>query len=551
MAFVAFLVLLGAGILAFIMTLDVRDESMPPIPSAQKYRPELKVIRDEMKELVDVTDDADTPGSDDTGGQPVTTAEKPIEGVVVDDRTGDPITKFEIGLLPVSTEEMTYLAFARWIPFDDPEGQFSIPLDQLDDIKQIAARADGYAITFETIGSEKPSADLVLRLKEGAKVIGRVLNTSREPIEGARIYPTFDPNMSTPDATTDSNGAFELTLPFVNTESDSVQALAVLHDDYVAANFQVPGRRGDREHVEIILTTGGRVAGHVLRGGRGVAGATVRAQLQSWAEGPTQPIMRNAGREFAPYREMRTATTDADGRYEIALLFPGEAAVTLMEDPPLCVATMQSMAIVEDQRTTQIDFELAEQHGAVEVAVQVRGETPTFVHADVLTGEADVELRGEAHEPYRAPCVPVGPATLVISASLNDTMYRIVRDIEVAPDTVLQQSVDLGFQGIVRGTCADMPEDKHALVLALFGTLDTGILADYDPSELMMRAATYVEPNPDGSFELTPLEQGDYTIVAAFSTENLLEQTPTDPITYFATHATVADETPVQVRLAP
>lgn len=60
--------LLGVGVLAFIMTLNMREEPMPPIPTTEPYMHDLKAIGDEVRDMLDGSDDARAPGADDPGG---------------------------------------------------------------------------------------------------------------------------------------------------------------------------------------------------------------------------------------------------------------------------------------------------------------------------------------------------------------------------------------------------------------------------------------------------------------------------------------------------
>lgn len=52
-----FVVLIGVGVLAFVMTLNVREETMPPIPSTEWYMHDLKELGGQVKHYV--TDDED------------------------------------------------------------------------------------------------------------------------------------------------------------------------------------------------------------------------------------------------------------------------------------------------------------------------------------------------------------------------------------------------------------------------------------------------------------------------------------------------------------
>lgn len=67
-----FFVLIGVGILAFVMTLNVREESMPPIPSTEWYMHDLKNLGDQVKDYVreDDAPDESAPETAPTSAEP-------------------------------------------------------------------------------------------------------------------------------------------------------------------------------------------------------------------------------------------------------------------------------------------------------------------------------------------------------------------------------------------------------------------------------------------------------------------------------------------------
>ena len=556
LAIVTFLILLGLGILAFIMTLNVREESMPPIPSTERYIPDLKNLRNEMKDFVDDDDEGEAAPGENSEQEVSPDQKEPdtdeLQGRVLDKGTGDPIAEFEIGLAPVGMDKPNWQVFVTWVPIKRSDGQFSVPMPSPAAV-HIGARARGYQPQWESLGTDTGS--YTFRLAPGPIIYGTIVDAGGYPVEGAAIIPDPDPDAAQPIGYSDGGGQFEVTLSFVTLELDGVTPVTVTHPDFMPSTVYVHVRPG-REELRIVLSSGGVIAGHVFQGTTPAAGCRIHAVLSHWDEGQQGPIMSDPARTnpnlfLGPFPAPAVAETDADGRYEMRALYPGEYRVSAKVGEEECAAWLNRRAIVEDGSTSGVDFHAPLEHASLTLNLRVEGETPSFVNAQLLSMLEDCEVRIDLRpvEPgvYGAACVPSGPGILHVTATRDkETMFRTVRDFTFQPDTTVEETIELGFRGHIVGTVQREPE-TYNVVFALFGRLDIDRAEEYSPSELMMRAALHADTFPEGQFDLTPLERGDYTIVAVTSSERLLEGPPPADLRIQARHVTVNDTAPIIV----
>jgi hypothetical protein len=112
-------------------------------------------------------------------------------GRVVDAETQEPVTVFEVRpLLYMLGSDQPPLPKGDWTPFRSADGAFSIPASDLAGEWKIECRAPGHAPgmspSFAHTGID-PVGGIVVALREGATLTGRLVDAGGEPIPGGRI----------------------------------------------------------------------------------------------------------------------------------------------------------------------------------------------------------------------------------------------------------------------------------------------------------------------------------------------------------------------------
>lgn len=172
-------------------------------------------------------------------------------------------------------------------------GDFSRPLDLF------LLGADGRWLRTRLPASARSGAaePLSFRLSAPARVVGRVLTAESRPLPGALVWPTHDPGRF---AVTDGEGAYEL-----DAASADPFRLRAEADGFLPGHGRLSATAGERRQADVLVLERARAGrGRVVDGEQQpLAGARIRV----WA---------SAG----PPRDAANATSDAEGRFEIAAL---------------------------------------------------------------------------------------------------------------------------------------------------------------------------------------------------------------------------------------
>jgi thiol-disulfide isomerase/thioredoxin/protocatechuate 3,4-dioxygenase beta subunit len=231
------------------------------------------------------------------------TSTRPLSGLIVDGETNKPISGAQFKIA-----QRTYRKRS------DEQGRFTLaeysPLETT-----LWAAAAGYE-PEEVLVDVPEEGEFTISLKPGAQVLrGTVLDEDGRPIQGARIKPGLYRGW-TPQATTNKEGLFEIV--GIPADKDSLYP-TVVHPDYVAKDgFGQPMDADRITEVQWVLKTGVIVTGRV----------TAKADGRL-LEGI--PVLSGFSR-FASNRVNPEAKTDADGRYRLTGVNPGEALIHAFSD---------------------------------------------------------------------------------------------------------------------------------------------------------------------------------------------------------------------------
>lgn len=257
-----------------------------------------------------------------------------IRGVVVDDRTGNPLTSFRVSVRQVNPNTTVFGRAFRSQKFEHPQGEFELRgLDQGTYVVQ--GSAPGYAPSFSdsfSIMQGMVTPDVVVRMTQGGTITGKVLDaTTRDPVVGA-VIGTFDntyvenpftellgpvmPRMTADvKARTDEDGVF--VLEGLNAE---VYQLQITHSGYTRKTL-VDKRVNDGGTVdlsEVLMKRGATLVGTVYDGaGQPLPGADV--QMNATGAGGATGMLPG---------QMYKGRTNSDGRYELRNVAEGTYRIT-------------------------------------------------------------------------------------------------------------------------------------------------------------------------------------------------------------------------------
>lgn len=231
-----------------------------------------------------------------------------LTGVVIDAKTQQPLTEFEVAVLDHSGAPET----KDWRRVSNPEGRFEQPCAP--GYYVATARATGYQPNRAkiTIGDDQSNGSVVIALEPGDfSVEGRVIDRTGQPVSGATVF--IGPLSKFPEhlahkavARSDAEGLFEIT------------GLAMKPSLLFSAFHPAAGvgtvttgfdGQNPRAKVEIVLEATGAIDGCVYENDRPVPNVRVEAKSESGS--------------------YYTATTGDDGCFRFSNIVPGLVTLTV------------------------------------------------------------------------------------------------------------------------------------------------------------------------------------------------------------------------------
>ena len=256
-----------------------------------------------------------------------------VYGKVVDDKTGESVERFNVKLNFSKKGYKPGMGYAAtWGEsghnFDSPKGFFDTGRENIPIGAEYAVtvHADGFdTLTIDPVVVQPISSDpnrTVFRLKAPTAIAGRVVDINDVPIAGARIRFLTDDNKfehwdDRDTAFTDSKGQFVLS--GVGSQEQCIYVTAETFAPYIGSSLDLP--KGPEDTTKITLEPGAEVFGRVIdANGQGIADARVTVNI-------FLEQLRNLLR--SPWPNLKQATTDADGYYEVFDLPTGVVSVSV------------------------------------------------------------------------------------------------------------------------------------------------------------------------------------------------------------------------------
>jgi hypothetical protein len=277
-------------------------------------------------------------------------APRRLQGLVLDAKTGQAVTKFSIrtGRRSSPSQSQVY-GVIRNTDFNSADGQFSVTIDEADD-NAVQVWGDDYSMKTESFpDGENSVIELTVRLDPALGLKGIVTTSAGVPVPGANVIAlSGDPGMSVQllgshlrsydqrakVATTDEQGAFSLgAVP----ESGTVVAAADI-------GFGSASIDEVRSSQVIVLQTFGRIEGSLKIAGSPAAGEDVLYN----------PTVTGLMADFNSFK----ATTDEAGHFSIERVPPGEGSIVRLIKTGVNMWTHShnTPITVEPGKTTQINL---------------------------------------------------------------------------------------------------------------------------------------------------------------------------------------------------
>ncbi|MHC4116349.1 MAG: sigma-70 family RNA polymerase sigma factor [Planctomycetota bacterium] len=419
-----------------------------------------------------------------------------LYGKVVDDMTGEPITKFKVRLKPSDRGSNSgYSYTASWTreghSFESAEGLFDTGTEDLAVGAEysLTVYADGFdPLTIDAVVVPETAADSArteFRLKAASIVAGRIVDTNDVPIAGARIHVLIEKTTSTDDnydsqdtVVSDSNGWFSLS--GLAKLSGGVYVTADSFGSYMGYSFNLP--QDPNGSVRIVLSPGARIFGRVFGpDGNAVSGA----RMWTWAK-PKETV------------------TDEDGYYEFVDVLAGSFSVGVSTS----LFSVSKRIDVEPGESVELNF--GDEAGCT-VSGVVRAGEELVARASVRVGLSDnTHKSGRTDDKgrFQIKGIPEGLWDLRVSCGLAGEHFEERREIVV--DANVELDFDIGA-GMVSGQIPDslvaLEESKIKILRWAPKTHrdHLGLRADWN-------AAGIAKIHTDGTFTCSYLRSGKYYV---------------------------------------
>ncbi|MDX9972299.1 MAG: sigma-70 family RNA polymerase sigma factor [FCB group bacterium] len=422
-----------------------------------------------------------------------------VEGRVVSDRDGKPISEFETYFSEGKNKVVDPQMLANRGDIKDPNGAF-LRKDVYTGTQTFVVKAPGYAPALQVVevkeGQTTTAAEF--RLEAAAKLVGNVVDENGKPIANVGIYLNVQPGIGQGNALALSgeDGTFSLELP-----SPQVRRLHAYLPEYPRVNVGIDQLKN------IVLKKGGFLEGHVTLDGQPLEGCNV---------------IGNSG---------NFATTAPDGSYRLGPLATG--TVNVGASWKRRERNARQDVTIQAGGTAVLDFAFPSADASIEGTAMMSGkpvaDVQVVLSVDTAAGEESCNTKTDASGHYLFSSVPPGTAHLALVGTTDEREMAMGRaELELEPGAAVQHDFTLGGPGTITGTVTGVPADCHAMAILL--PQDATLPASMDMpafNKLMQRQALgFTGCGQDGTYKITQVSSGDYIVLTVVMPRVI---TPSDP----------------------
>ncbi len=326
-----------------------------------------------------------------------------------------------------------------------------------------------------------------------ARVEGIVTTVKEAPVKDAEVFAGSDAKK--PLARTDDKGRFAI-------ESVSAsETILTVHAGHLKGMASISPQPGETIEVRVLIQECGQIEGIVHRGGAPSPGEKVSIE----------------GTDLI-------ATTDAKGYYVFPYVSLGEVSLRVASDTPDLNVEPPDPAvaatIVEEEKTSTVNFDLPVMQSSIEGAVLIEGQPPAegLINARIVCSYGEYQLKAQVTEDgrYRIEGLPAGTVTMNVIAIDPDGIGRGQNvDIELAESQAVQYDFLFAAGCAISGTVTGAANDERTSVLILKGRAAPSTEIRFeDLVNLSEDVAGNVDVAPDGTFRIDGLDPGPYTALA-------------------------------------
>jgi RNA polymerase sigma-70 factor (ECF subfamily) len=345
-----------------------------------------------------------------------------IAGRVINSKTGEPITEFELAHITRLTEDFSSLR-ESFQPQKNGNGSFQ--LDGLDTGDwTLFFRAAGFTMArmvVENLKAGQSVTDLIVKLDPAQPVVGVVVDNNGQPIRDAQVFldhvrldflrsrvPLGSVGGS---VKTNQNGEFLL-----DKLTPDPRWVIVYQDGFAPGFAEIPPIGQNRTGLRIVLGQGGKLEGKVAIAGETTATEPPKFSLRAW-----YPEESRKGPIDIP--------CEPDGTYSYDRLAPGlvELTASLTYGSPAngAAQSLQRDIVIEEGTTSTADFVFEQFDAALEGTItgEVRPVHRARVSAEYTNAAGDTELFhavADTDGNYRIEKLPAGALKVTALAVTED-----------------------------------------------------------------------------------------------------------------------------------
>jgi RNA polymerase sigma factor (sigma-70 family) len=419
-----------------------------------------------------------------------------VQGRVVSDATGQPITQFNLYMWPHVLEN-----YGEWLlPYlnlvsrsYDPEGRFKISPVPTD--ATLVAMAPGFTCAPKTVKVPPgETMDIEFRMSPSALIRGWVVDAAGAAVANAKIFlgsVSGVADISRAVAHTDLSGAFKL-----DSVMPGAKFLTAVHPAYAPAVAYI------EDGMTITMSAGGVVKGTVTVNGKPVSDAVVTIG-------------------GIPGRSSHTETTQLDGGYQLFDVPPGDCLIsaTLPQG-----AKEQREIHIASGRTEVEDFDFQLGGSTLQGRILCPGTMPERASISLRVtgdaGETSYELAGGSDGTYKIENLVPGTAVLTALACPQEgTTLKCIATLEIPGRGTVNHDIDFGAMGSLTGTVLGVTPERPAFVTLLKGNVDLSGLETAEQIQAYLPQAepliaSQVKCDGTGLYEVVGVPYGVYTVVA-------------------------------------
>jgi hypothetical protein len=302
-----------------------------------------------------------------------------------------------------------------------------------------------------------------------------------------------------------ADGAFQIaTLP---AERGFVVAS---HTAYAAGS--APYRPGVSS-VDIVLQSGGTVAGTVTSGGEPAAGLTVS--------------LGGLSLSTKEYNAPLSAKTGPDGTFRIEQVRPGETTVSVAFDKdvkdPMKIRSISKRITVESGQTVTVALDLPEATAGIEGQVRLCGQPAPASAFVIFTStkdgaESPSMAQADANGFFKFEAVPAGSGTLraTVPGGVPGLVHTVSAQVETVAGQVIRQDLDATDTGVIVADLRGVtPVPGIVVTVSVFpGDAPVGAADTLLSLHVTGKSVAGAVVKNDGPLRFDMLPPGTYTVAA-------------------------------------